>query len=423
MVRKGSQESPYLRFTCRTVESASILRQAMKDRAEERGIAVYTAFEEALFESCLPTDQMARHYAWLVLGEEAGVWAPPNEGMAPVQHALLEAFEVLADMDNGFWELPETIELVHHLGRYFEGGGSVIESHGEQGMAIMGSLDTAARILRRDLESLAHSLPMSAGSNVICGGRQSGRFAAERGLCELLFAIERQVEEAKNKGGIAVSGIFEALPVAWLEAWEYPQIREMILTLIECASTEGDGIKERTTFIGVCRAVMPAWSVEALRCLKVRESAQRARMIEGYEIKGGIHYCPATWKVANPEAAGASNYAAKVFVTNVAPAGLPEEKGNVDANPRVVLLPCPFEDVGENEEERVGRVIEMAEKEWIDLRKIKDSEVTLKRGKNGQPLNWDEWKNSTRLFVTEILEASPMVARANEYEAWIEKSR
>lgn len=365
---------------------------------------------------------MARHYARLVLGEEAGVWAPPHEGMAPVQHALLEAFEMLADMDNGFWELPETIELVHHLGRYFVDVLCVIESHEEQAVAIMASLNAAARILRRDLGSLAHSFPMSAGSNAICGGRRSGRFAAERGLCELLFAIERQIGEAKDKGGIAVSGIFEALLMAWLNAWKYPQIREMVLTLIECASTEGDGVKERTAFIGVSRAVMPAWSVEALRCLKVHESARRARMIEGHEIKGGILYCPATWKVANPEAAGASNYAVKVFAAIIGSAGLPEEKGNVDANPRVVLLPCPLEDVGENTEERVSRVIEMAEKEWIDLRRIKDSEVTLKYGKNGKPLNWDEWKTSARLFVTEILEASPMVARANEYEAWIEKS-
>lgn len=406
----GKKNSVYMRFTCRSAASAAMLRQAMEDRAAIDGIPVYSAFEDALMEASLPKDAFARRFTQLVLGEQAGVFKPLLEGVPPVQHALHDAFETLADTDNGFWRLPETKLLVSFASDYAEANDLVVTSTDDPDGKIEFALGRA----------------MLASNRVILHS-----FASEyTGICdfnpratEALGAFEASYQSWLEYRFLILPDLFQDLTEAWDEAWALPEVRDLVLAVLKTnLSHSEDSARDRKEFKEVCRAVMPAWSLErARRGMEMEEKRARA-MTRSCAIKGGTLNYPTTWKIANLEEASGWGHAAKVSVVNAVGSRLANGLDGVDETTRIVLLPCPFEDIGDADEERSQRIIEMAAGSWPDLPRILDAKIELKRAENGKPLNWDEWKTSLRVSVSKVPEkAYDVSAAANGYAAWIDR--
>lgn len=407
----GEKKSVYLRFTCRSAASAAMLRQAMEDRAAINGIPVYSAFEDALMEASLPKDALARRFTQLVLGERAGIFEPLHEGVSPVQHALHDAFETLADLENGFWKLPKTKLLVSFASEFAEAHDLVVTA--EDGIA-----DEIAPAVKA-----AHDAAFDA---LEAEPLLDSEYAIE--IFESLEIFEKLLKDAwagllTNNYGLILSDLFGYLVVAWDKAWALPEVRNLVITLLEkdLYSSE-DSARDRKEFEEVCRAVMPAWSLErARRGMEMEEERARA-MTRSCAIKGGTLNYPGAWKLANPEEAAEWSNAAKVSVVNAVGSRRSNDLDGVDDATRIVLLPCPFEDVGDTDEERSQRIIEMAARSWPDLPRILDAKIELKRAVNGKPLNWDEWKTSLRVSVSKVPEkAYDVSAAANGYAAWIDK--
>lgn len=394
------KKNTYLRFTCRTPVSAAMLRQAMEDRAAMDGIPVYSAFEDALLEASLPKDPFARRFIQLVLGEQAGVFEPLRKGMSPVQHALLEAFKTLADVDNGFWKLPETKKLVRYAVRYVSY--KLFETNKEDG--VFDKLPRAGAAAYYEMRCRMETEPTPPEE-----------------FEDLMFSINREVVDVHGIRpplvGVALYGLTES----WNEAWALPEVRNLVLALLESSNGEEDSVKDRTKFAEVCRAVMPAWTAENAK-RRIEAERRRSRILtKSRAIKGATLNYPVMWEIANPKETAKWSHAAKVSVVKAVAVEHPVGLENTDESTRIVLLPCPFEDVGETEEERSQRVIEMAAKSWPDLPRILDAEVELRYAENGKPLNWNEWKASIRVNVSKVPETSAAMAAASGYEAWIEE--
>ena len=411
----GEKKSVYLRFTCRSAASAAMLRQAMEDRAAIDGIPVYSAFEDALMEASLPKDAFARHFALLVLGEQAGVFEPLHEGVSPVQHALHDAFETLADFDNGFWKLPKTKLLVSFASEYAEVQDLTVTPEDDFAHEIASALAAVHLKVVDALDTLEASILAGAAPEPLL----------EKG--DVLDTFDGWLKDSWSspyKGYcIILSDLFRHLADAWEDAWTIPGVSDLVLTVLEKDMCHGSNTaKERKEFEEVCRAVMPAWSVElARRGMEMEEERVRS-MTKKCTIKGGTLNCPTTWKIANPEEAPECEHAARVSVVNAVAANSDDVLGKVDETTRIVLLPCPFEDLGDTDEEKSQRVIEMAAESWTDLPKILDAKVELKRAENGKPLNWDEWKTSLRVNVSKVpKKVYGVSAAANGYAAWIDE--
>lgn len=370
----GEKKSVYLRFTCRSAATAAMLRQAMEDRAAINGIPVYSAFEDALMEASLPKDPYARRFTLLVLGEQAGVFKPLHEGVSPVQRALHDAFETLANTDNGFWILPETKALVSFASRYAEAKSLWLHAKGNPDGKTAQALDAAILALTR--EKALDLIPQT---------------------------------------------LLESLPEKWAEAWALPEVRFLVLILLGTPTGKEDSVKDRMEFAEVCRAVMPAWTAEDAKRKIETERRQRRIVTRSHALKSATLNYPVMWVIANPEEASGWSHAAKVSIVKAVACNHPVDLADADESTRIVLLPCPFEDVGETEEERSQRVIEMASESWTDLPRILDAEVELRYSENGNPLNWNEWKSSVRVNVSKVPETSAEMAAARGYEAWIEE--
>ena len=327
-----------------------------------------------------------------------------------MQHALYDAFETLADTDNGFWRLPETKLLVSFASDYAEANDLVVTSTDDPDGKIEFALGRA----------------MLASNRVILHS-----FASEyTGICdfnpratEALGAFEASYQSWLEYRFLILPDLFQDLTEAWDEAWALPEVRDLVLAVLKTnLSHSEDSAKERKEFEEVCRAVMPAWSVElARRGMEMEEERVRS-MTKKCTIKDGTLNCPTTWKIANPEEAPECEHAARVSVVNAVAAKNDGKLGKVDETTRIVLLPCPFEDLGDTDEEKSQRVIEMAAESWTDLPKILDAKVELKRAENGKPLNWDEWKTSLRVNVSKVpKKVYGVSAAANGYAAWIDE--
>lgn len=372
----------------------------MEDRAATDGIPVYSAFEDALLEASLPKDPFARHFIQLVLGEQAKVIEPLREGMSPVQHALFEAFKTLADLDNGFWKLPETKKLVRYAVRYV--------------------LYKLFKTNKKD--ELFDKLPRAGAAayyEMRC--RMETEPTPPEEFEDLMFSIKREVVDVHGIRPPLVGTALHDLTEAWNEAWALPEVRNLVLDLLESSTGEEDSVKDRMEFAEVCRAVMPAWTAEGAK-RRIEAERRRSRILtKSRAIKDATLNYPVMWVIANPEEAAGWSHAAKVSIVKAITSDLPVGLEDADESTRIVLLPCPFEDVGETEEERSQRVIEMAAKSWPDLPRILDAEVELRYAENGKPLNWNEWKASMRVNVSKVSETSAAMAAANGYEAWIEE--
>lgn len=411
----GEKKSVYLRFTCRSAASAAMLRQAMEDRAAINGIPVYSAFEDALMEASLPKDAFARRFTQLVLGERAGIFEPLHEGVSPVQHALHDAFETLADLENGFWKLPETKLLVSFASEFAEAHDLTVTPDDDFAHEIASELAAVRLEVVDALDALEASILAGAAPEPLL----------EKG--DVLDAFNAWLEESRlspyEGDCILLSDLFRHLADAWGDAWTIPGVSDLVLAALEKNMFHSeDSARDRKEFEEVCRAVMPAWSLERARRGKEMEEERARAMTRSCAIKGGTLNYPTTWKIANPEEAAEWSDAAKVSVVNAVGSRRANDLDGVDEATRIVLLPCPFEDVGDTDEERSQRIIEMAEGSWPDLPRILDAKIELRRAGNGRPLNWDEWKTSLRVSVSKVPEkAYDVSAAANGYAAWIDR--
>lgn len=396
----GKAKGDYIRFTCRTAATAAMLKQAMEDRAAMNGIPVYNAFEDALLDAVLPNDPTARAFTQLVLGEQKGIWKPRQEGMRPVQHALHTAFKALADVKNGLWELPENPDLARFAMEYAEESDLVALSEKDPDERIPRALDAA----REAVASKIREAPAPAGV-----------------LLDLRCVLDFDAVYWGLGKCLMPDTLFFALSLAWQEAWALPELRDLVLTVLETPTDGEDSARDRSGFTAMCNAVMPAWTAENARREVEREKQRLQSMIQERNVKGGTIRYPITWRLANPDAPAEWRHAAAVSVVSAIVAGRRGELKGADAASRIVLLPCPFEDVGETEEERSQRVIEMACASWPDLPRILDARVELKYARSGKPINWDEWKTSLRVSVSKVPEMSAAAAATGGYAAWIEK--